>query len=585
MPPSETAYHFAQFDRNCVRTQPDFTMIGSGELGGKARGLAFMKAILQESPESRRVCQTAGVIIRIPTLTVITTELFDEFLKLNHLQELAYASASDDYLLAHAFQHADLPVMMLGDLRSLLQQIHTPLAIRSSSLLEDSIDEPLAGIYTTKMIPNNQASLDVRFQKLVEAIKLVYASTFFIQAKNYLKATRHTLADEKMAVIIQEVVGLRQGACFYPNISGVARSYNFYPTGKAAAEDGVINLALGLGKTIVDGGVSWFYSPAYPTVFPPSRSPRDLLKQTQLRFWAINMGNLRTYDPFHEAEYLVHPHIVEAEKDGTLDWVASTYNAQSDRIDIGLSGKGPRILTFAPILQLQRLPLNEILKVLLSACKKAIGSEVEIEFALAFDPKRRISAKFGFLQVRPMAVSNAVIEISDAEFSSDRVLARSDEVLGNGQNDRIVDIVYVEPAGFDAKETPQIAQEIAAFNAALVEQGRKYLLIGFGRWGSADPWLGIPVHWSQIHGAQVIIEATLPQMNPELSQGSHFFHNLIGFQVLYFSITHSQSDGIDWQWLRCQPAVQERRFVRHIHLDAPLRIKVDGRTRKGVILR
>lgn len=568
-----------------MRTQPDFTLIGSGALGGKARGLAFMKAILQESPEIRRVCESASVTIGIPTLTVLTTDLFDEFLKLNRLHDMAYAAASDDYLLAHAFQHADLPVMMLGDLRSLLQHIHTPLAIRSSSLLEDSLDEPLAGIYTTKMIPNNQAALDVRFQKLAEAIKLVYASTFFTHAKNYLKATRHTLADEKMAVIIQEVVGLRQGECFYPNISGVARSYNFYPTGKAAAGDGVVNLALGLGKTIVDGGVSWFYSPAYPTVFPPSRSPRDLLKQTQLHFWAINMGSQRTYDPFHEAEYLIQPHIVEAEKDGTLDWVASTYNAQSDRIDIGLSGNGPRVLTFAPILQLQRLPLNEILKVLLSACKQAIGSEVEIEFALTFDPKRNIPPKFGFLQVRPMAVSSAVIEISDTEFSGERVLARSDEVLGNGEHNRIVDIVYVEPDGFDAKETPQIAQEIAAINAALVEQGRKYLLIGFGRWGSADPWLGIPVHWSQIHGAQVIIEATLPQMNPDLSQGSHFFHNLIGFQVLYFAVKHSQPEGIDWNWLRRQPATHERRFVRHIHLDAPLRVKVDGRTRKGVILR
>ena len=572
---------FSQFNRRFFNSTTDFTVIGSGELGGKAGGLAFIKDIITKRPSFEQ----DGLFVSIPTLTVITTTYFDEFMEQNRLYDLAYSDDMPDYILAHKFQHTDLPVMMLGDLRSLIEQVHTPLAIRSSSLLEDAMYEPFAGIYATKMIPNNQASPDTRFHKLVEAIKFVYASTFFKKAKDYLKATNHSIQEEKMAVIIQEVVGLRHGDKFYPNISGVARSHNFYPAGRAKPEDGVVNLALGLGKTIVDGEYCWMYSPAYPKVFPPHGTANELLKHTQLRFWAVNMGNAPEYDPTKETEYLVHPHIIDAEKDGTLDWIASTYDDRSDKITLGISGKGPRVLTFAPILALQRFPLNEFVKALLSLCKEAVGSDVEIEFALTFDTKREIPVRMGFLQVRPMVVSHESVSITEGEFSTEQVLAMSDNVLGNGSISTMTDIVYVKPETFDAKYTLQIAGEIAVINTRLRQEGKHYLLIGFGRWGSADHWLGIPISWGQISHANVIVEATLPNMNPELSQGSHFFHNISSFQVLYFSIRYSGMSPIDWGWLQQQDSLTETNFVRYVRLPSPLYIKVDGKTGKGVILK
>ncbi len=572
--------HYSVFDRHFFDSTEDFTVIGSGKPGGKASGLALAKEILSSLPQN-----TGDILVNIPRLTVITTEYFDEFMAQNNLYELAYSDDVPDYLIAHKFQHADLPVMILGDLRSIVEEVHTPLAIRSSSLLEDAIYEPFAGIYETKMIPNNQPSADTRFRKLAEAIKFVYASTFFKQAKNYLKATKHSLEEEKMAVIIQEVVGTKRDTRFYPTISGVARSYNFYPTGRATPEDGVVNLALGLGKTIVDGGICWFYSPVYPNLCPPHGSARDLLKQTQLHFWAVNMGKPPEYDPTKETEYLVHGDLADAERDGTLEWIASTYNAASDRIDPGIFRKGPRVLSFAPILDLERIPLNRLITSLLTACKKALDNEIEIEFALTLDPKKRVPPRFGFLQVRPMVVSHEVVEVSDAEFTGDEVVLASENVLGNGSVETICDVVYVKPESFDSKDTQRIAEELAVINEKLVKQGRQYVLIGFGRWGSSDPWLGIPVNWSQINGAKVIVEATLPQMNPDLSQGSHFFHNITSFQVFYLSAKHSGRYAIDWTWLNQQDSLEETERVRHVTLPSPLHIKLDGRQGKGVIRR
>jgi len=570
----------APFDRHFWSSTADLTVIGTGRLGGKARGLAFMQEILASSSRD-----TSDVSISIPRMTVITTEYFDEFMTQNRLYDVAYADDVPDSVLAHKFQRADLPVMILGDLRSLIEDVHTPLAVRSSSLLEDAMYEPFAGIYATKMIPNNQPSADARFAKLAEAMKFVYASTFFQEAKAYLKATSHAIEEEKMAVIIQEVVGARRGDLYYPNISGVARSYNFYPTGRAAPEDGVASLALGLGKTIVDGGVCWSYSPAYPKVPPPYGSVRDVLTQTQLHFWAVNMGKPPEYDPSAETEYLQHAHIVDAERDGTLEWIASTYDAASDRIEIGTFRRGPRILTFAPILELNRVPLNRSIRSLLTTCKAAFNAEVEIEFALTFEPGQPEPPRFGFLQVRPMVVSNAEVQISDAEFTDANVVLASENVLGNGCVNDLVDVVYVNPDTFDSKDTRQIADEIGEFNETLTGQGRKYVLIGFGRWGSSDSWLGIPVNWSRIHGAKVIVEATLPQMNPDLSQGSHFFHNMTSFHVFYLSVKHSGRYAIDWEWLHAQPAAAATERVRHIRLSSPLRIKLDGRHGRGVIRR
>ena len=568
-----------RFDRHFFDGKDTFTYIGTGELGGKAHGLAHMKGVLESSLKDQ---YAPDIGVEIPTLTVITTDLFDQFMKQNNLFGIAYSGERDDQIVL-AFQRADLPVQLVGDLRALVQQVHTPLAVRSSSMLEDAMFEPFASVYATKMVPNNQPDADSRFRKLVEAIKFVYASTFFKSAADYMKVTHHSTRDEKMAVIIQEVVGERFGDRFYPHISGVMRSYNFYPTGNAVPEDGIVDLALGLGRIIVDDGVAWSYSPAYPRANPPYKSIGDLLKESQLKFWAINMGKPPTFDPLRETEYMSKCGIEEGEYDGTLRHIASTYDPQDDRITRGTNGKGPRIIDFAPILKADLLPLNDLLKTLLAACGDTVGSMVEIEFAVKLGRERCEPAKFGFLQVRPMVVARAEVDIADGEMSGGGVLLASETVLGNGVLDSIRDVVFVDPDHFDTKITRHVASELDDVNRSLVDAKRPYLLIGFGRWGTTDPFAGIPVEFGQISGAKVIVELSLPGSGSTLSQGSHFFHNVTSFKIFYFSIHHWEEYGIDWEWLKEQTMVSEGRYVRHVELPSHLTIKVDGRSGMGVI--
>jgi len=578
MTPAAAEGLFPAFDRKFLASDKDFTLIGAGAVGGKARGLAFVRQILAEHSQPELF---PGVRIGIPVLTVLTTDVFEQFMRQNRLYDVALSDASDQQI-AHAFLKAELPPLVLGDLRALIAEMNTPLAIRSSSLLEDALRHPFAGTYATKMIPNNQTQVDARFQKLLEAIKLVYASTFFRDAKSYMLAIGQDIAQERMAVIIQEVVGQRFGNRFYPAISGVIRTHNFYPTGRARPEDGVVNLALGLGKTIVDGGVSWSYVPACPQVGPPFASAHDLLKNTQTRFWAVNMGPA-PYNPIAETEYLVRGSLADAESDGLLRYLASTYDAGSDRLAIGTGLNGPRALTFAPILELEEIPLNRIVTHLAECCRQAVGGEVEIEFAMTIDPARGLPARFGFLQLRPTLVSRELVEVPDDLLDSDRALLATETALGNGVVE-VSDIVYVRRERFGAENTPAIAAELEALNRGLVEHGRTYMLIGFGRWGSSDPWLGIPVTWPQIAGARVIVEATVPDMDVEASQGSHFFHNLTSFRVQYFTVHHGGRYKIDWEWLDGLPAVAETRFVRHVRSAQPLSARVDGRRGRGVVL-
>jgi hypothetical protein len=433
------------------------------------------------------------------------------------------------------------------------------------------------------MIPNNQLDTDTRFRKLVEAIKYVYASTFFKEAKNYMLATKHTSVDEKMAVIIQEVVGTRHGNRFYPHISGVARSYNFYPLGHAKPGDGVIDLALGLGKIIVDDGIGWSYSPACPQANPPYISLNELLEQSQTEFWAIHMGQPLEYNPIKETEYLLKFNLKDAERDGTLRFIASTYRPQDEKIVFGITEKGPRLIDFAPILKYDLIPLNKMLRTLLKTCENTLERMVEIEFALTLDEKHGAPARFGFLQVRPMVVSEAKVDVSLVELSGEKVLLASESVLGNGILGTLRDIVFVKPERFSVNQTETIAAQLEEFNGQLVASSAPYLLIGFGRWGSSDPQGGIPVNFGQICGAKVIVESTLPEMNFMLSQGSHFFHNITSFRVFYFSVPHWEKYAIDWNWLRQQKVVSETDFICHSQLSSPLKIKVDGRTSRGVI--
>jgi hypothetical protein len=565
------------FDRRFFDGTETFTCIGSGSIGGKAHGLHLIKDILASRLQPR---DRAAFDVRVPILSVIATDLFDAFMERNGLWEVAVSGRPDDRI-ALAFQQAALPVELVGDLRALVEQVHTPLAVRSSSRLEDALYRPFAGVYATKMIPNNQPDADTRFRKLVEAVKFVYASTFFAGARAYLEAAGLADQQEKMAVIVQEVVGRRHGDRYYPEVSGVARSYSFYRSGKTRPEDGVVNLALGLGKTIVDGGLSWTYSPAYPRATPPYGSVRDLLKQTQLEFWAVNMGRPPAYNPIEETEYMVRAGISEAEYDGTLCHVASTYLPQSDRLSPGVGASGPRVINFAPLLVLEDLPLNDLVKRLLGICQEAVGAAVEIEFAITFPPGDE-PARFGFLQVRPMVVSDEVVDV-DLDHLGAEVLLASEHVMGNGVVEGVRDIVFVRPELFESRHTPIVAGDLALFNRALVAERQPYLLIGFGRWGSADPWLGIPVTWDQVAGARAIVEATLPSMNVDLSQGSHFFHNISSFGVSYFSVPFTGGYPIDWDGLARQPVVRETTFVRHVRTKAPLLIKVDGRSGRGLI--
>lgn len=563
-----------QFKRDLFDSTRRVTAIGAGAIGGKASGLVFIDELLS-SPAWAGA--TAPFPVNVPAFTVLRTDVFDAFVERNGLEELRHSDTPDD-VVAHAFQRASMPAEVLGDLRGLIDKVHTPLAIRSSSLLEDALYQPFAGIYSTKMIPNHQPSPDVRFQKLIEAVKFVYATTFFHAAKDYIRAVGRSPEDEKMAVVIQEVVGTRHGDRFYPGLSGVARSYNYYSMGRARPEDGVVDLALGLGKTIVDGGICWTYSPRYPSLRPPFASTNEMLEGTQTQFWAVNMGKPPAYDPIHETEYLLLSDLRDAEVDGTLVHVASTYDPQSERLSTSLDTKGPRVLTFARILVLNDPPLNDMLRALLKMSQEAAGAPVEIEFAMTFDPLR-----LGFLQVRPMVVSQTDITIGTEELRSDGVLLASERVLGNGIVDTISDIVYVQPEHFEARHTPQIAKELETINRRLLDAGRPYLLIGFGRWGSSDPWLGIPVNWGQVCAAKVIVEATTPTMNVEPSQGSHFFHNLTSFGVFYFCVSHTGDYAIDWEWLKRQPCETESPLLRHVRLAAPVTVKVDGKSGRGLV--
>jgi hypothetical protein len=567
-----------RFERRLFDPARRISRIGDGSLGGKARGLVAAARILRERGGDLEV---PGFSLDVPALCVVATSVFEAFLERNGLRPLVLEEPSDE-VLALAFQKATLPAEWLGDLRAVADDARVPLACRSSSALEDALGRPFAGVYGTKMIPGNQPDVAGRFKSLVDAVKFVLATTFFHEARAYRRAAGELPEPERMAVVVQEVVGRRHGDRFYPDLSGVARSYNFYPVGPAEPGEGVVDLALGLGKTIVDGGLCWSFSPAHPKLPPPVASARELLDLTQADFWAVNVGPSPPYDPMTETEYLVHPHLAEAEADGTLRYAASTYDAESDRLVPGTGRTGPRVLDFAPILAWNELPLVPVLRRLLAVCEEDLEAPVEIEFALSLPPGE--PARLGFLQVRPLLVSRETVEVTAEDLASPLAVVASSAALGNGRHE-VHDVVYVEPETFEARLTPVVAGEIETMNRRLVEDARPYLLVGFGRWGSADPWLGIPVRWDQISGARGIVEAALPRMNPEPSQGSHFFHNLTSFSVLYFTVPLHAGRAVDWGWLGRLEVVARTEHVRQVRTAAPLVLRVDGRSRRGVVVR
>lgn len=565
----DSDYRLISMRRGSGRNDP--LREGREEIGGKAQGLLAMRHAIAGAGSHFKV--------GIPRMTVLGTSVFEAFMLRNQLWDVALSDLPDDRI-AHAFQEADLPFEVLGDLRSLSNRWTVPLAVRSSGWFEDATRLPFAGVYQTKMIPNNWLDADTRFQKLVEAIKFVWASTFFKIAKDYCTATDMCMGNEKMAVIIQEIVGKRYRDRFYPELSGVARSFNYYPVKPAQPEDGVVSLALGMGKTIVDGEKMWVYSPAYPERPPPFKSPQELLDETQNEFWVVHMGEPPVYNPIKETEYLRKLNLTAAEQDGTLHHLASTYDLETGRLSIGTGVRGPRVLNFAPLLSMNEIPLNRLISEILVRCEQTMGCPVEIEFAATFDPHR-----FGFLQVRPMVVPTGDLQVTDADLVDINTVLASETVLGNGIVEGIEDIVYVIPQRFNLKDTRQIAEELEKHNHRLLAEKRPYVLIVFGRLGTLDPWLGIPVTWGQICGARVVVEATQENVRVELSQGSHYFHNIINLGVIYFGMPFSSPYRVDWDRLKSQPLVEEYQYTRHVRLPAPLYVKVDGRSGRGIIRR
>jgi CheY-like chemotaxis protein len=559
-----------------------FSIIGSGSIGGKARGLAFMDRILAGYFDPAKY---PGVTVAIPRTLVLGTDVFDDFMRENDLLPQAVGSHSDSHM-ANLFIKASLPGKIVGDLRDFIRNVKVPLAVRSSSLLEDSLYQPFAGIYATKMLPNDQVSDDIRFLNLVNAIKFVYASTFFRQAKSYIGSTPHRVEDEKMAVVIQPVVGQAHAECFYPDFSGVARSYNYYPVGQAKPEDGVVNVALGLGKTIVDGGVSLRFTPAFAGILPQFTSIKEMFQFSQREFYAVAMRRQDSIAFLEEDQYLVKHGLEKAEKDGVLEYLASSYSRENDAVYDGVNLDGPRIVNFAHILKNGVFPLAGIVSDLLQLSREAMNCAVEAEFAVTLDSQNVFPARFSLLQVRPLVVQDELVKVELDESLRRSSFCYSDRVLGNGVTRDVRDIVFVKPWSFDAGRSPQIAGEVDQLNARLRAADTPYVLIGPGRWGSTDPWLGIPVKWSQISGVKVVIEACQPNMNVDPSQGSHFFQNMTSLRIGYFTVPMDPAHGfIDWPWLESLTAAAETEHLRHVRLAEPLTVMIDGRKSQGVILK
>jgi CheY-like chemotaxis protein len=572
-----------EFNKDTFDPDTSFARIGEGHLGGKARGLGFVNMLINNYDVRRRF---DGIQISVPPAVVLGTGLFDRFLDENNLRKFALECKDDVEITRKFLADGIFPEDLLGDLAAFLHLIQEPLAVRSSSMLEDSQYHPFAGVYETYMIPNSHPDPFVRLGQLATTIKRVYASTFYRCAKDYFKVTDYRLEEEKMAVIIQKMVGAQHGTRFYPDFSGVSKSYNYYPVPPQKPLDGIVSVALGLGKTIVDGGVTVRFCPKYPNHLPQFFSTGEAVRNNQNQFYALDL----TAPPTQAAEtsdMLVRSFgLSEAEEDGTLKYVASTYSRENDALYDGTARAGVPVVTFAPILRTKILPLPRILDLLMDMGSWGMGAPVEMEFAVAMSIPSDQPKDFALLQLRPLGLSKEEDPLEIEDVPRDRLICKSSQVLGHGISSDIYDIVFVDIERFERSKSRDAAHEVMQFNEKLLAEKRPYLLIGVGRWGSLDPWLGIPVRWDQISGAKVIVESGFKDMEVDPSQGSHFFHNITSFQVSYFTVNSITQDGfLDWEWLRANPVVEEKKFVRHIRLSKRIEAKVDGYQNKGIILK
>ena len=571
-----------EFSRETFDPASSFARIGTGSLGGKGRGLGFINTLIANYSLRDKY---PDVEIAVPSAIVVATDVFDRFLAENQLETFALSSTDDAEIQRRFLDAPHFPREAAARLREFLETMREPLAVRSSSLLEDSQYQPFAGVYQTFMIPNNHGDVDVRLDGLLRAVKLVFASTFSSRAKDYMKATSYRLEEEKMAVIVQRMVGARHHDRFYPAFAGVAKSYNFYPVPPQKSTDGIVQVALGLGKTVVDGGNAVRFSPRYPRHLLQFFSTLDTIRNAQQDFLALNLSRGGTREESPEAFVEMYD-LSKAEEDQTLYYVGSTYSPENESVYDGVSREGKRVVTFAPILKHNIFPLAEILELILDMGTWGMGTQVEIEFAVNMSVPAGRPKEFALLQIRPLVLSLEMEELEIDSVGQEDLICQSQQVLGNGVIRDIHDLVVVDIQQFERTASKDVAAEVSRLNADLVARKRPYVLIGVGRWGSLDPWLGIPVTWDQIAGASVIVEAGFKDFNVTPSQGSHFFQNITSFRVGYFTVNSFTHLGyIDWDWLREQQAAEELRFTRRLQFEEPIVAKINGRKNIGIILK
>ena len=557
----------------------NFARIGNGALGGKARGLAFIDAILKKNDSQNWY---EDVQISIPRTVVICADKFDEFMQANNLIDIALADSNDDVILEQ-FLNAKLPDDLVRDLEAFLSKNDSPIAVRSSSILEDSHYQPFAGVYSTYMIPNSGSKSDF-LNNVCKAIKAVYASVYYRDSKSYMLATQNVIDTEKMSVVLQEVVGNPYGTHFYPSFSGVARSLNFYPLGNEKTEDGVVSIALGLGKHIVDGGVTLRFSPEFPKKTLQTSTLKLALSETQTDFYALDLSKNDFQPQVDDAFNLLKLNVKDAENDGSLQFIASTFLPQNQTLADYLT-TGRKVLTFNNILKHDVMPLAKIISKILQIGKQEMAHPVEIEFAVKIDPQRK-QHQFSLLQIRPIVCNNNVLNANLEEISQNDTIIYSQNALGHGIIDNVQDIVYVKTDNFDATDNPKIVDEIDEINRKFLQEEKNYVLIGPGRWGSSDHWLGIPVKWAQISAAKVIVECGLSSYRIDPSQGTHFFQNLTSFGVGYFTINPYINDGFfDENYLNSLSATTETEHLRHVRFSKPMEIKIDGKKGLGAVMK
>ena len=569
----------AVFDRGKFDAYSHFARIGDGSLGGKGRGLAFLDNIIKRHPELN---QFEGVTVSIPRTVVLCTDIFDEFMDTNNLYQIALSDASDDEILAH-FLKAQLPDSLIADFFTFFDAVKSPIAIRSSSLLEDSHYQPFAGIYSTYMIPYLEDKYEM-LHMLACAIKAVYASVYYKDSKAYMTATSNVIDQEKMAVILQEVVGTQYGDRYYPNFSGVLRSINYYPIGDEKAEEGIASLALGLGKYIVDGGQTLRVSPYHPHQVLQTSEMETALRDTQTRFYALDMTHVGRDFKVDDGFNIRNLRVKEADKDGSLDFIASTYDPYDQVIRDGIYEGGRKVISFCGVLQQGVFPLPELLQMSQKFGAMEMRRPVEIEFACNLNKDR--TGNFYLLQIRPIVDSKQMLDEDLTQIADGRCLLRSRNSLGHGISEEVTDVVYVKVDDhFTAVNNPAIAVDVERINRKFLDAGTNYVLVGPGRWGSSDSWLGIPVKWPHISASKVIVELGLKNYRVDPSQGTHFFQNLTSFGVGYFTINTYNGDGIFRQdILDAMPAVEATQYVRHVRFARPLKIMMDGKKQLGVAL-